>query len=182
MKIIQNNFLALTLVLISLIMIEGIGYMNFTYGNLLFLPVGAEIFVYLLFGSRVLPGVIIANTIVGYFLWNNWFGNGLDGFIGHVIIGSLSPLLAIYIMKIANLSDFFDAKLINYKHILFCIILTALISTLAKFLFFWGVIREPIEPLSFIASYMVGDIIGGIVFIYFAIKILTPVLIRNKLI
>ena len=85
-------------------------------------------------------------------------------------------------MKIANLSDFFNAKLINYKHILFSIILTALISTLAKFLFFWGVIQEPIEPLSFIASYMAGDIMGGIVFIYFAIKILMPVLIRNKLI
>ncbi|RUM81139.1 MAG: hypothetical protein DSZ16_05005 [Candidatus Thioglobus sp.] len=181
MRIIQNNFLAFVIVLTSLIMIEGIGYMNFTYGNLLFLPVGAEIFVYLLFGFRVLPGVMIANTIVGYFLWNSWFGNDLNGFIGHVIIGSLSPLLALYIMKIFNLSNFIDSKLIEYKHILFSIILTALISTLGKFMFFWGIIKEPIEPLSFISSYMVGDILGGAVFIYFAIKILHPLLLRFKL-
>ena len=178
--IIKQSLITFTLVIVSLLLVEGIGHIDFSNGNLLFLPMGAEILAYLLFGFRVLPGVVIANTLVGYFLWNNWMGSGIDGFYGHVMIGSLAPVIAIIIMKSCHLPEFFkDGKLI-FRNVLFLIILTGMVNTLSKFFLFMSVLKTNPDPIVFLSTYLVGDILGGIVFIYVAIKIFTPQLIKYR--
>lgn len=170
MLLLQHNFVTFILVIVSLLLVEGMGHIDFSNGNLLFLPMGAAILSYLIFGFRVLPGVAIANALVGYFLWNNWSGNGLEGFSGHVIIGSLAPIIAIQMMKSFGLSEFFDNKEINYRHVIFLVLLTAMLNTFGKFSLFYGMFQEQINVVDFISTYLIGDILGGFVFIYVAIK------------
>ena len=171
MLLLQHNFITFVLVVVSLLLVEGIGHIDFSNGNLLFLPLGAAILSYLLFGYGVLPGVALANMLIGYTLWNNWFGNGFAGFSGHVIIGSLAPIVAIQMMKSFGLSEFFEGKEINYRHVMFLVILAALLNTLGKFSLFYGVLQEDIKVVDFISTYLIGDILGGIVFIYAAVKL-----------
>ncbi len=175
---IQQNFIAFILVIVSLLIAEGIAHIDFTNGNFLFHPIGAAILSYLLFGFKVFPGVAIANTLIGYFLWDNWFGNGITGFYGHVIIGSLAPVVAILIMKLFHLSEFFKDGKLNFRHILFLVILTGLVNSLLKFFLFMGVLKANPDPVVFLSTYLVGNILGGIVFIYMAVKIL-PILIKK---
>lgn len=152
-------------------MVESMGHIDFSNGNLLFLPMGAAILSYLLFGYGVLPGVAIANTLIGYTLWNNWFGNGFEGFSGHVIIGSLAPIIAIQMMKSFGLSQFFKDKSINYRHVIFVVLLTALLNTFGKFSLFYGILQEDIDIVNFMSTYLIGDILGSFVFIYAAVKL-----------
>ncbi len=173
MLLLQHNFITFVLVVVSLLLVEGMGHIDFSNGNLLFLPLGAAILSYLLFGYGVLPGVALANTLIGYTLWNNWLGNGFAGFSGHVIIGSLAPIVAIQMMKSFGLSEFFEGKLINYRHVVFVVILAAMLNTLGKFSLFYGVLQEDIKVVDFISTYLIGDILGGFVFIYASVKLST---------
>ena len=166
MLILKYNIVTLVLVLISSLVVEGLTHIDFTNGNLLYLPMGAAIFSYLLFGFGVLPSVAIANTLIGYFIWDNWLGVGLVGFSGHVIVGSLAPIAAILMMRYFKLSEFFDGKNLNFRHVIFLVILTALINTLLKFFIFMSVMPDFHDPAKFILTYLVGDILGGLVFIY----------------
>ena len=119
---------------------------------------GAEILAYLLFGYRVLPGVVIANSLVGFFLWNNWFGNGAMGFAGHVVIGSLAPILAMMMMNYFRLSEFFKGNQLNFRRVIFLIVLTALVNSLGKFFLFMAVLEESPDPVVFLTTYLTGDI------------------------
>jgi len=173
MLIVKYNIVTFVLVIISLLIIEGLTHSDFSIGSLLYLPMGAAIFAYLLFGFGVLPGVAIANTLIGYFLWDNWLGSGVTGFSGHVVVGSLAPIAAILIMKYFKLSNFFEGKQLNFRHVIFLVILTALINTLLKFFIFMSVMPEFNDPAKFISTYLVGDILGGLVFIYGASRMST---------
>ena len=170
MLIVKYNIVTFVLVITSLLMVEGLGHIDFSNGNLLYLPLGASIFAYLLYGFGVLPGVALANTLVGYLLWDNWFGGGMSSFIAHVVVGSLAPIAAMMIMKLFHLSNFFDGKELNFRHIIFLVLLTAIINTLLKFFIFMSVLPESPNPSEFISTYLVGDILGGLVFIYLVSK------------
>ncbi len=174
----QKNLIAFLLVFIAFFLVEGMQGVDFSHGNFLFLPLGAEILAYLLFGFRVLPGIVIANTLIGYFLWENWFGNGFYGFIGHVVVGSLAPIAAILTMKAFSLSEFFKGKELDFRHVLFLVILTGLFNSFAKFFVFMGIMGQDINVVTFLSTYLVGDILGGIVFIYVATK-MAPLLIKQ---
>ncbi|HIM58519.1 MAG TPA: hypothetical protein EYH12_05780 [Psychromonas hadalis] len=178
----QRNVISLFLVLIAQFLIESIGYMDFSIGNLLYLPLGATLYCYILFGPRAIPGVVVANTLIGYFLWDNWFGNGMSGFSGHVVVGSLAPMLAIITVKYFQLNSFSGSNKINYGPCMFLIILTALINTIAKFFTFMDILIEEIEPIIFLGSFFVGDVLGCVVFFLVASKFLTPLLARYRLI
>jgi hypothetical protein len=180
--IIKYNLAAFILIIISSLIIEGLAAGDFAIGNLLFLPLGASIFSYLLFGFGILPGIAIANTLVGYFLWNSWFGLGLPGFTGHVVVGSMAPIAAILLMRVFKLSSFFVGQKLNYRHVVFLVIITALINTLFKFFIYTNAFSVAPDPGTFISTYLVGDILGGLVFTCLAFRLLKFQLIKNKLI
>ena len=178
MLVIKHNLIAFLLVLFASWIIESLSR-SLAEGSLLFLPMGAEILVYLVFGYRVLPGVMLANFGVGCVLWHDWFGSMVFGFLGHTVFGSIAPILAIQLMRSLHLSDFFQGDKVNFRHILFLILLTALINTLGKFFIYMDHIEESIDPVVFLLSYLAGDILGGLVFIVLALKAL-PFLFKSS--
>jgi hypothetical protein len=70
------------------------------------------------------------------------------------------------------LSNFFDDNKVNIGHIVFLVLLSAVISTLLKTFFVYQSAEKFLaDPVGHIGSYLVGDMIGGIVFIYIGIKV-----------
>ena len=146
-------------------------------GNMLWLPSGAAILSYLLFGFRVLPGVFL-----GYLIGEVIVEFGIVDISQKEVLkrtaSSLAPIISIGIMRYFSLSNFFDDDKINVGHVVFLIYLSAVISTLLKALL---IDNELPELSKYISSYMIGDMIGGIVFIYVGIK-LSHVFFKNKII
>ena len=176
--LLKQNFIVFVLLIASYLVVDALGHVDLSVGNLLFLPLGATLYAYLSFSKGVVASVILANTLVGYFFWGNWFGNGLDGFIGHVLIGSFAPLFAIYSVKSLKL----DSPRQNYwQQLVLLSLLSAIFNTLGKFFSFMDTLIESIEPLTFLGSFMLGDILGCLVFIYVADRFLTPRLKRQGL-
>lgn len=177
----MQNLVAFLLMLIAYFPTSWAAHIDFSYGNLLFLPIGVSLFSYLCMGPRTLPGVLLANTVVGYFLWGNWFGNGFSGFFGHVVVGSVAPFLAILIVKSFQLDNFSENNTIKYGPCLLLIILTGFINTLGKFFSFSDVLDESIEPLAFLGSFFVGDVLGAIVVMFIFAPIISPLIAKNGL-
>ena len=171
MLIVKYNIVAFVLVIISSLLIEYKTPMDISIGNLLYLPMGAAIFSYLVYGFGVLPGLAVANTLIGYFIWGNWFGLGLTGFYAHVMVGSLAPIAAILTMRYFKLSKFYDDEDLNFRHVIFLVILTALINALLKFFIFMNALPEFHAPVQFILTHFVSNTLGGLVFIYGASRI-----------
>lgn len=180
MTFVKHNLIAFALVLSASWLIDSLGSFGLAKGSPLFLPMGAEILAYLIFGYRVLPGVMTANFGVGCILWHDWFGSLVFGFLGHTVFGSIAPILAIQLMRSLHLSDFFQGDKINFRHILFLILLTALINTLGKFFIYMNHIDETIDPVMFLLSYLGGDILGALVFIVLALKLM-PFVFKSRL-
>jgi hypothetical protein len=156
-------------------------YTDLSIGNYLWLPIGASILSYLLFGFKTFFGVFLGFALATIILKGSFDAVSVYSWMGRLIT-SLAPIVAIVMMRAFHLSDFFDSGKINFAHVVFLVILTSLISTLTKFFIY--PINEAVisNPVAFVQSYLLGDIIGGIVFIYVAIKIFTPLLVKNKLI
>ena len=157
---------------------------DITVGNYLWLPMGAKILAFLLFGYWAFPGVLIGSLMSGIFLYDSWNGNTFYGPMG-TLAGVLAPMLAIAIMKSFHLSNFFkDGKLV-YGHIIFLVILSSLINTLTKLFLYInkveGVDGKEVDALQFIQSYLVGDVLGGLLFVFVIIKLFMPTIVRNKL-
>lgn len=182
MTLIKQNIFVFLMLILSYLLVDGIGHLDFSIGNFLFLPLGATLYAYLFFSNRVLPAVILANYIVGYFLWDNWFGQGYNGFLGQVGVGSLVPMLSIYIGKSLRQLDAGTHQDITPLHVVFLLsILTAIFNTLGKFFVFMGNPNISIEPTLFLGSFMLGDILGCIVFMLLAQRFLSPWLSSSQL-
>lgn len=157
---------------------------DITIGNYLWLPMGAKILAFLIFGFWAFPGVLLGSLMSGVLLYDSWNGNTFYGPIS-TMAGVLAPMAAISIMRIFHLSNFFKDDKLVYGHIIFLVILSSLINTLAKFFLFVdkvkGVDGKEVDALQFILSYLTGDILGGLVFVFLIVKIFLPVIIRNKL-
>ena len=180
-----NIVIALVIFLTSALMSWTHG-IDITLGNYLWLPMGAKILAFLLFGLWALPGVLLGSLMSGYILYNFLNVDPIYGPLGS-LIGTFAPMSAILIMRYFNLSTFFDGdKKLEFSHVIFLIVLSSIINTLLKlFLYFGrvsGVDQQQIDSSEFILSYLTGDILGGIVFILLTIKIFMPLLIRFKLI
>ena len=157
---------------------------DITVGNYLWLPMGAKILAFLLFGYWAFPGVLLGSLMSGVFLYDSWNGNTFYGPLG-TLAGVMAPMLAVAIMRLFHLSNFFkDGKLV-YGHIVFLVILSSLINTIAKLFLYIdkvkGVDGKEVDAIQFIQSYLTGDILGGLVFVFVVIKIFLPIILKNKL-
>ncbi|MDB3893267.1 hypothetical protein N9345_03660 [Candidatus Thioglobus sp.] len=180
-----NIIIALVIFLTSALMTWTSG-IDISVGNYLWLPMGAKILAFLLFGFWALPGVLLGSLMSGYILYNFLNVDPIYGPLGS-LIGAFAPMGAILIMRYFNLSTFFDSdKKLEFRHVIFLIVLSSIINTIFKlFLYFGkvsGVDDHQIDSPEFILSYLTGDILGGVVFILLTIKIVMPILLRFKLI
>ncbi len=170
-QFISHSFIALMMVALSRVLISGLDSTDFVIGNYLWLPIGAAILSYLLFGFKVFPGVLL-----GYLIAEVLIEGGVVDISQREVLSrtmsSLAPMMAISIMRLFSLSNFFDEDKINIGHIVFLVLLSAVISTLLKTFFVYQTAEKFLaDPVGHIGSYLVGDMIGGIVFIYIGIKV-----------
>lgn len=167
----SHTLIALMMVALSRVLISGLDSIDFAIGNYLWLPIGAAIFSYLLFGFKVLPGVLL-----GYLIAEVIIEGGMADISQREVLSrtmsSLAPIFAIGIMRVFSLSNFFDDNKVNIGHIVFLVFLSAVISTLLKtFFVYHSAEKFLIDPVGHIGSYLLGDMIGGTVFIYIGIKL-----------
>jgi len=176
-----SNFAIIAVVYLTSALMSWMYGVDITIGNYLWLPMGAKVLAFLLFGVWALPGVLIGSLMSGMFLYDFWSGNTFYGPLG-TLVGVFAPLLAIMIMKHFHLSSFFDDAKINFRHVLFLIILSSVINTLVKLFVYIDEVKnidgKSVDALQFIQTYLPGDILGGIVFVFIVLKILLPVVIK----
>ncbi len=166
-----NNLIAFMAVfLASILMINLSGY-DVEIGTYLYLPIGAKILVFLLFGRHVLPGVMVSCIFCGVVLFNSWGGNFEWGAFG-AIMGAIAPLASMWIIEKLTLINYSGLENINFRHILFLIFFTAIFHSLTRFAIYAKSEVFSINPVDFLGHYLVGDMIGGIVVIWTILKIL----------
>ena len=152
-------------------------------GTQIWLQIGMITLCYLLFGYRVFFGVVAAIELSGLLIWHWDTSSPLNHLIA--VVGAISPLLALASMRVFKLSSFFDGEQLVFQHVIFLIILTALYNTLIKF-FVYTTIQNNFFPLDpapvniaateFIQSYLYGDILGGLVVLFFATLLVEPLI------
>jgi len=141
-------------------------------GNFIWLPLGTVSLCYLLFGFRIVIAVFLAIMFSAH-----WFHEEslfiLTKNIVH-LVGTLAPLLAIASMKFFKLSNFFEGGKLVFQHLLFLVILTALYNTLMKFFVFSYFDNLSINAVKFIQGYLLGDILGCLTVLFFAVLVVVP--------
>lgn len=179
-QFVSHTLIALMMVALSRILISGLDSTNFVIGNYLWLPIGAAILSYLLFGFKVFPGVLLGYLIAEVIIEGSIADISQREFLSRTM-SSLAPIIAISIMRVFSLSNFFNEDKINMGHIFFLVLLSAVISTLLKtFVVYQSAEKFLADPVGHIGSYLLGDMIGGIVFIYIGIKVFASVFAKNK--
>ena len=141
-------------------------------GNFIWLPLGTVSLCYLLFGFRIVIAVFLAIMFSAH-----WFHEEplfiLTKNMVH-LVGTLAPLLAIASMKFFKLSNFFEGDKLVFQHLLFLVILTALYNTLMKFFVFSYFDNLSINAVKFIQGYLLGDILGCLAVLFFAVLVVVP--------
>jgi hypothetical protein len=170
-----ENGIAFMMVYVSALMMTYQSNFDVTIGSYLYLPIGAKILAFLLFGRSVLPGVIAACIFCGVFIFNAWGGHFVFGAIG-AIAGAVAPLISMWIIEKFKISNFSNLGGINFRHILFLILFTSIIHSLSRFVLYAKSGVFDISPVDFLTHYIVGDVVGGLVVIWMVLK-LVPFLI-----
>ena len=176
------NLISLVAIFVSRMIIVPFDHVDISIGNYIWLPMGVAIMAPLLFGFKSFPGVL-----AGYFLavfvikGGVWEAVHYYSYLGK-FIDSVAPIASILMMRFFHLSDFFGSGKVRYSHVMFLVVLSSLVATLAK-VFVYPMNGKIIpDPSLFIQSYLLSDILGGVVIVYIVFKFFTPQLIKNKLI
>ena len=158
----------------------------------IWLVLGAVSMSYLLFGWRVFLAVFIGFHVSALYLYG-WSLNpfaltdagNLKTFAwtnhAHALVTTFGPLAAIYVMRSFKLSKFFEGEKLVFQHVIFLIIFTAFVNTYAKFfvdtsLRTWLGLSIHIDELTYVQSMLIGDITGGIVFVFILALVVVPVI------
>jgi len=156
------------------------------------LVLGAVSMSYLLFGWRVLPAVFIGFHLAALYqygwalnpyaisskgnpqvwAWSNHM---------HAFVTTLGPLAAMYTMKIFRLSHFFEGEKLVFQHVVFLMVLAAFYNTFAKFFVDttfrpWIGLSVRGDEATYIPSMLIGDLTGGIGFVFLLALIVVPVI------
>ena len=167
----MNNVIAFLAIFLASIAMKSLSDFDVEIGSYLYLPIGAKILVFLLFGRHVLPGVMASCIFCGVVLFDAWGGNLAWGAIG-AIIGAIAPLASMWFIQKLRIVNFSNLARVDFRHILFLIFFTSIIHALSKFVIYAKSEVFSINPIDFLSHYLVGDMIGGIVVIWTVLKIL----------
>jgi len=135
-------------------------------GNLIWLPLGGMSLCFLLFGFRVVFAAILASQLSEFWFHSQPFFDQVT--LIRTISGAMGPALAIASMRFFKLSNFF-----------FLAILTALFNTLIAFfvssyIVSNGQANETINATDFLRNYLMGDILGCLIVLFFAALVVVP--------
>lgn len=180
-KFIQYNLIAFLAVFLSRYAIIPFDHYNLSVGNYIWLPMGASILAILLFGYRAFFGILAGYLAAALIIKGGFDMAYINSYLGKVI-DSLSPIIAIWAMRSANLGNFFHNGKANYKLILPLIVFTVFLATIGKLIVYPMNGKIINDWAWFIQSYSMSGVLGGIVFIIVALVIFKPTLIKHKLI
>ena len=179
MALLKYNLYALVLVFISRYLAIPMDHFNSDIGNYLWLPMGAVILSYLVFGPRVFLGAFL-----GYLLAEMVIEGGVvyitQSEVMSRFVNTLLPLLAIMLFKAVNLSDFIQRGKLNYRLLLPLVVVASFLTTLTKTILLYAPEQFSAGKVYF-QSYLIGDIIGGVVFIVLVFTLLRGSLQNQKI-
>ena len=175
-----NNLVAFLAIFLASVAMKYLSGFDAEVGSYLYLPIGAKILIFLIFGRQVLPGVMASCIFCGVVLFDAWGGNFVFGAIG-AIMGAIAPLASIWLVQKLGMVIFTNLANIDFRHILFLIFFTAIIHSLSRFVIYAKSDVFIISPIDFLSHYLVGDMIGGIVVIWTALKILPYLISVSRL-
>lgn len=141
-------------------------------GNYLYFPLGAIVLSYLLFEHKAIIGVFIGSILSGVVFLDTW--SSVGGYRFGLIessIAVIAPYLAFLSMHKLELSPFFAELKINFRHVVFLVILAATYDAMFKFSHFLMVVESDISPSLLMRHYLLGEIIGGLIFVVFSLKL-----------
>ena len=176
----MNNLIAFLAIFLASLAMKYLSGFDVEVGSYLYLPIGAKILIFLLFGRQVLPGVIASCIFCGVVLFDAWGGNFVFGAIG-AIMGAIAPLASIWLVQKLGVVNFTNLANIDFRHILFLIFFTAIIHALSRFVIYAKSEVFSISPIDFLSHYLVGDMIGGIVVMWTVLKILPYLISVSRL-
>ena len=81
----MNNLIAFLAIFLASLAMKYLSGFDAEVGSYLYLPIGAKILIFLLFGRQVLPGVIASCIFCGVVLFDVWGGNFVFGAIGAIM-------------------------------------------------------------------------------------------------
>ncbi len=148
-------------------------------GNLIWLPLGAMSLCFLLFGFEVIIAVLLATQLAEFWFHGEPFFDQM--MLLRNVSGVIGPILAIASMRFFKLSNFFDGDKIIFQHLVFLAILTALFNTLISFFVTSFIVSNDqsigaINATQFLKNFLIGDILGCLIVLFFAALIVVPVI------
>ena len=151
-------------------------------GSLVFLPHGCKVIFICFFGFKALPALFLAEFTGQLFDWPN-----TDMTYLHVgtITSLISVLLAAQITTWTQLANFkpsdifLDINYVNFKFIVFVIILSALFNSISTNLVLSQLNQVAIN-VEVIVRFFIGDIVGSTLFILFAVIALKLLLAQKN--
>ena len=146
-------------------------------GNLIWLPLGAMSLCFLLFDYKVVLAALLATHFSDVWIHSQLFFSQVTWLKS--IAGVIAPMCAIASMRFFKLSNFFDGGKVVFQHLLFLAILTALFNTIISFFTSSYIASkdetmEQINATVFIKNYLIGDILGCLVVLFFAALVVVP--------
>ena len=148
-------------------------------GNLIWLPLGAMSLCFLLFGFEVVIAILLATQLAEFWFHGEPFFDQM--MLLRNVSGMIGPILAIASMRFFKLSNFFDGDKIIFQHLVFLAILTALFNTLISFFVTSFIVSNDqsigaINATQFLKNFLIGDILGCLIVLFFAALIVVPVI------
>jgi len=171
MPMINDNIKAFILVFGAIVMSVLIGSTVEGFKGLITLAFGAKILAILLWGYRVVLGLLLAKGLQYYFFSS--FDPNLEMIISLSIIAVLPLIIVFYLMRLSGVGSLLLLPEIDFRHVLFFIILAGFITSISKFMYMLGHIDLSVNAGSFFVSALLGQVLGGLLFVYGAVK-LTP--------
>ena len=146
-------------------------------GNLIWLPLGSISLCFLLFDYKVVLAALLATHFSDVWIHSQLFFSQVTWLKS--IAGVIAPMCAIASMRFFKLSNFFDEGKVVFQHLLFLAILTALFNTIISFFTSSYIASkdetmEQINATVFIKNYLIGDILGCLVVLFFAALVVVP--------
>lgn len=171
----KENAIAFCSVFVAAYVMTLFGQYEIEIGHYIYLPLGAKIIMYLLYGFSVLPGILISCVVSGIILFNSWNDHLIIGTLG-ACAGAFAPIITMVFMRLFNVCVFSKLKGIDFKNILLLILFSSIVSAILKFFVYMQSITINLDAIDFITHYITGDLFGGLVVVYFVLKVLTPIL------
>ena len=154
-------------------------------GSLAYLPHGCKVIFICFFRYRAVPALFLAE-FTGQLL--EWPNTDMTYMYAGSVTSILSVLLAVELIKWTQIASFkpsdvfLKVNFLNYKFIVFVIILSALFNSIFTNLVLSQLNQIPID-VGVIARFYVGDIIGStlvILFVIIAFKLQTQLMLAQK--